>query len=850
MKAANLGIALEVDGWEVCVHTHSRSGLSIDLTEKNQWKWAPISLPFGAITWVQESGEGPDPMVETNDLHYRWIEEVDWVLRKTFTVSPEDFQPEDELQLVLNRLDCYCDVYLNDTFLGTTANQFREHTFDVEDLRTDGPNELLLYIRSARNVNNVLESAYGQLPALHDSGRVHSRRSQALTGWDFTPRLSGASLMEAPVLRHVQPISIAHPHVYVQTLPTVDLGQETAENVTLSLHIDLASRRRGTGEILWEIVDMETGAVLAERTEPVNIKPRVQAMRTTLELPEARLWWPAGVGGQPQYRARVTLTATDRLEHTYTSTQQCTFGVRTVAVDRSRDPDGEAFAPVVNQHPIFLRGANWLPINMLPGRQTEADYRQLISRAHATGINALRVWGGGIYESDLFYDLCDQAGILVWQDFMFASAAYPVYREFLDEVEAEAAYQVLRLRNHPSLFLWCGNSANEWLHQTGVLKKGNEQRIIGEVIWTHTLREVVEDFDPSRTYHQSSPFGRTRTDCNAGTSGDRHQWQVWDGWESAEAYYRDHSRFISEFGIQSFPCFETLQTHIPSAARLTDVSLVHHQCTPAGIERIVRYVSEHCGIAERDFKGWVEGSQATQAALVARAVEHWRRRKSKTAGCLIWHFNDPYPGVSWSMLDFEQRPKAVMHAAARFFSPLLLSLEILINDAPAGAVPPQVWPQLQPEGVVPLSMEGLPGFQCPAPPQIVQCKLHLINDTSLPFSGTLRGGFYHGEDEVEPLPAVQVEVAPNGVRILLTHELDSRLMTRIRELRLKAELHLDEASQQAAAEWEQQMARTQRQLRAAEADSRAENAVPLPSLSPGLHLDALLVEPKYFQGPK
>lgn len=844
---------LEKDNWQVCARAHAGNA-EINIEGHSEWNWFPAKLPFDGISWLHRSGLVDDPMVGQNDLKYRWAEDVDWVLRKEFSVEPDALNLDDELQLVLNELDCYCDVYLNGVFLGRTANQFREHQLDIDTLHLDRPNELVLYFRSAKHVNSLLESAYGQLPAGFDSGRVHARRCQALTGWDFAPRLSSVSLLCEPVIRAVQPIYVSQPHIYTSQLSPVEFGQDRAETAQLQGLVDIVSRRRGSGELTWEVAEAATGRVVASKSEQIWIKSRAQTLRATFEVPEPDLWWSSGVGEQPLYRATVSLKAEDRLGNRYESSNSFTFGIRTLTISRQHDEAGESFTPLLNGHPVFCRGANWLPVNLLFSRIEPDDYRRLISTALGAGINCLRVWGGGIYERDEFYELCDRAGILVWQDFMFACAAYPVYRGFLDEVEAEATYQVRRLRNHPCLMVWCGNDENEWLHQRGNLKKGNEQKIIGETIWSHVLNDVVEDHDPSRVYHQSSPFGRDRSDYNDMASGDRHSWEVWADWAPVDSYLEDKGRFVTEFGVQSLPAMESLDGfhNIPDQLSLADPTIAHRQFMEGGTERLVSYTAAHFALPD-SLGGWVKSTQELQAGVLSRAVEHWRRNRAVTMGALVWHFNEPYPAISWSMVDFYGRPKVALAAASRFFAPVLLSLEILVADWGVFAVSPEVWPEYRPEvnPAIPLANEE--GFTCVVPEPTVQCRLHVINSTGLRLSGRVRGGFYRGEDEVETLASVQVESVPNGTQVVLTHVLDSSLMEKIRVLELRAEFILDEEAQKRLEALERRTGARQLEILSGDGevgpDGIMDGKVPtLPvSYMKGLKVTARLVEPKHVQ---
>jgi len=466
-------IWLEHTGWEVCAHKHTPMGHAPNLDTSLEWPWRPATLPFDAISWLHESNHGPDPLVGFNDTAYAWAEDVDWVLKQSFTLEDEFFDTDEDAYLRLQDIDCYFEVFINGHPLGSGMNQFRPHTFDIEDsmIKRGESNELIIYIRSARNVTSALEAAYGQLPAGFDTGRVHARRCQSITGWDWTPRLSSVFLLTPPAfLRHTV-MQISNLYVTTPPLTGIEPGQDLLEKINLPVMFDLQSRRRASGEMTITIKDLAAGQEIFNRVEPIEIKPKTVTVKKILELENVKLWWPLGMGGQPLYEISFELNVTDKLGYTHSLHDVTAFGIRHATVERAKDSDGETFTPTVNGVSIFCRGANWIPVSVLPSQASSDQYRQLLNAAIASGMNCLRVWGGGIYETDEFYELCNRAGILVWQDFMFTCAAYPTYREFLDEVEAETIYQVSRLRNHPCLLLWCGNNENEWLHQTSDLKK-------------------------------------------------------------------------------------------------------------------------------------------------------------------------------------------------------------------------------------------------------------------------------------------------------------------------------------------------------------------------------------------
>ncbi len=837
-----ISVKLDAEGWEVSAHSHTPMGQHIDISEADTWEFKAATLPFDAISWLHESGFGPDPVVGFNEHHYRWTEDVDWVLRKQFSLPRETFPADDELQVSFNHVDCYFDAYLNGHLIGSGRNEFREYVFDIDESLLLEENLLLLYLRSSRNVTTMMETAHGQLPAGFDTGRVHARRCQSRTGWDWTARLSSVALLTPPVLLQNLPLHLANPYVYFAHLPTVEPGQETVQNAQATVTVDLLSRRRATGDLVIRIRDTITGETLIEKAESVTIKPKPSVLRRILDLPEARLWWPLGMGEQPLYEVEITLTATDRLGASYELVQRATFGVRTATVDRTKDTIGESFVPTVNGIPIFCRGANWIPVSMLPAKANPEDYRTLLCAVVGAGMNCLRVWGGGIYETDDFYQLCDTLGVLVWQDFMFTTAAYPTYRDFLDEVEAEAVYQVTRLRNHPCLLLWCGNNENEWLHQTGDLKKGNEQKIIGETIWSHLIKQVVEEFDPSRIYHQSSPFSRNKTDYNDETAGDRHSWDGWSGWQHTDSFLLDRGRFITEFGLQAYPDIASIRQFAPGASDYEDLSLAHHQKMIEGQERIARYIAAHYKLPQ-DLAGWIETSQALQAEVLRRAVENWRRLRFSTAGVLIWQLHDAYPAISWSIIDYYRRPKQAWHASRHFFAPVLLSMELLIDGKPASAIPLEQWHEALADTESTFPLAGGSRMMCRRGQPPIQVRFNLINDTSLSLAGNLVVEFFRDTCDAVILDTVAVAVNPNGCASPLSHDINSVLMQDVTRMTVKATWQLDETSQQNLQALGEKIIKLQHQISPANAGSWQFD------VEAGLSLKQPLVDPKYYSEP-
>ncbi|MGI8905163.1 MAG: beta-mannosidase [Candidatus Sumerlaeaceae bacterium] len=825
-------IDLSEASWLVCSRSHTPMKQPVAIEESPTWPWSPIQIPNDILSHLLSTGQIQDPLIEQNDLMCRWVEDLDWVFRAIFDVPEPALSTEEDLLLVVQDIDCYGELFLNGGRIGSVSNQFRMHRFDIEEFIKPGTNELLIYIRSAKHVTELLERAHGKLPSGFDTARVHARRCQCLTGWDWAARLSSVSIMSLPSIEREPAHLLRHPYVYLKELAPVTVGATSADSVMLSVQVDVLGKRKATGVITLQVLD-DRGVIVAEANHAVTIKAGESTTRAALRLDHAQLWWPLGLGDQPMYKLVLSLSATDRAGGTSASVIQTTFAVRTTGLDRKKDAEGETFIPMVNGHPVFCRGANWIPVSMLPAEQTGEQYRGLIAAAAAAGMNCLRIWGGGLYEPDHFYDVCDRLGILVWQDFMFACAAYPTYREFEDEVELEARYQVQRLRNHPCLLLWCGNNENEWLHQIGELRKGNEKNIIGEPLWRSVLKSIVEDLDPSRPYHQSSPFGKKKTDYNDQGTGDRHNWECWSRWQSPEMYMKDRGRFLSEFGFQGMPAAESIRKFAAAAADIDDPVLIHHQKMVQGQERLARYMTELHKLPTT-FEGWIEGTQQLQAEILRRAIEHWRRRKFATAGTLIWQLHDAYPAVSWALIDYYREPKLAYQMSRRFFSPVLLTIGLELGDEEVGSFPRESWALA---GESPVEGDEQPEFHADK-----RIAVYLVNDTRFAINGELRIAFRRpgGEElssEISPLSA-----EPNSNSSAAVVQLSELNVRSLCDIYIHAEFTPDEGSQSAIDDLQARIL------------SKCSKVLP-PSFDKfrsvdfhsALRTDALLVESKYFQ---
>lgn len=395
----------------------------------------------------------------------------------------------------------------------------------------------------------------------------------------------------------------------------------------------------------------------------------------TLDVPDVSLWWPRGYGAQPLYDLEVTL-AEDAPGARRLDSWQRRIGFRSVELDRSPDEHGTGFTLVVNGVRVFARGVNWIPDDVFPSRITPERYRRRLRQTAGAGVDLVRIWGGGIYEDDAFYDACDELGLMVWQDFLFACAAYPEEQPLRGEVEAEARDNVVRLMPHPSLVLWNGNNENLWGFRDWDWEPALAGDSWGGGYYLDLLPRVVAELDPTRPYTAGSPWsGSWDHHPNDPAHGTHHSWEVWNRRDYAE--YRDSvPRFVSEFGWQAPPAMATLRRALPGERLAPDSpGMLHHQKAEDGNGKLNRGVERHFALPEDDFDRWHYLTQVVQARAIATGIEHWRSHWPLCAGTVVWQINDCWPVSSWAAIDGDGRLKPLYHELRRVYADRLLTLQ-------------------------------------------------------------------------------------------------------------------------------------------------------------------------------
>lgn len=648
-------------------------------------EWLPAQVPGGVHTDLLAAGRIPDPFVADYEKCVQWVAESDWEYRRTLTVDA-DLLSEERVFLVCDGLDTLAEATFNGDLLGETDNMFRQYRWDVKGLLREGENELVILFRSPvgyitpRQAEHPLRGVSQGIP-----GAPYLRKAPCQFGWDWGPQLPPIGIWKDIRLEGRS----------VARLDDVHLRQHH-EGGSVTIEATVTVERWGDTLLTAEVrITDPDGAIL--KTE-AGITDGPQTIRIPIVRPQ--LWWPNGYGDQPLYKAGVFLLAENRIQDHRTYQ----MGLRTIELRQEEDEWGQSFTFVVNGVPVFAKGANWIPADSFPTRVSDEQLEHLIRSAADAHQNMLRVWGGGFYEEERFYDLCDRYGILVWQDLIFSCSVYPDDEAFFENVRVEAVENIRRLRHRASLALWCGNNEMEWgwvEWEWNNLPDAERLRDAYDRMFHHFLSEIVAAEDPDTPYWPSSPSSGTPfMNPNGVRAGDTHNWEVWHGDRPFQAYREHNSRFVSEFGFQSLPALETIRAYADESEwNMTSYIMEHHQRNEVGNSKIITYMADHFRLP-KDFESLVYLTQVLQAEAVRTGVEYWRRNRRCTGGTLYWQLNDCWPVASWASLDYYGRWKALHYAARRFYAPVLLSAEDWWPEVPPQASQPTVvrWSVETPEG--------------------------------------------------------------------------------------------------------------------------------------------------------
>lgn len=615
----------------------------------------PCPIPGDVYSALLAAKRIPDPYAGRNECEVQWPRERDWILERTITVSAEQLTRA-EAWLTVEGLDTVAELSINGMPIGKADNQFRRWQYEVRKYLRLGENRFAVTLRSA-----VKEAAMRSrtlpyaIPWSSNNQVPHMnllRKTQCHAGWDWGICLVTAGIYQRIDLQFIDAVRLD----YVYSTQKHDAGR-CVVSVTAEVHSPAG------GEVPFTIgLDGQT------ITRSVRLGLGQNRITAEVTVDKPKLWWPNGHGAQPLYELTVSVDDQHRVSK---------LGLRTIELINQPDERGISMTFRVNGRDIFCKGANWIPADAMPSRETEERFSDLIDSAVSANMNMLRVWGGGQFERDRFYDLCDEKGLLLWHDMMFSCALYPADRGFLANVREEVLHQVKRLRDHPSIALWCGDNecvgALNWYPEA---KSARERYVINWARLNQTLADAIGEADPGRTFWPSSPCsgpGDFSDGWHDDTKGDMHYWEVWHGGKGMEAYFSIKPRFCSEFGYQSFPSAEVAKSFCPSEHwNITSPTMELHQKNAGGNTKInemfARYFRMPAG-----FENTLWLSQLQQALAIKLGVEFWRHQMPTCMGTLYWQLNDNWPVASWSSLEYGGKWKQLHHHARRFFQGVIVT---------------------------------------------------------------------------------------------------------------------------------------------------------------------------------
>ena len=618
----------------------------------------PAEVPGSVYHALLAAGRIPDPFCRDKETEALKLMEYDFHYSRAFQADGELLDCGAVL-LRCEGLDTLAAVYINGAEAGRADNMHRVWEFDVKDLLREGENNIAVHFASP---TKFIRESYAADPADGTADAMEGfpslRKAHCMFGWDWGPRLPDAGIWRDISLLGVDTARIRDV-----------LVKQFHEGGRAALEIDthIARLTDAPAEVRVSVTAPD-GTVLTGAGETCRI-----------EVPDPRLWWPAGYGGQPLYRVEAELVSGG----TRLDVWSRRIGLRTMTVSRVKSEHGESFSHCVNGVDVFAMGMDYIPEDSLLPRVTPERTRRLLEDARAANVNTIRVWGGGYYPDDYFYDICDELGLLVWQDFMFACAVYNLTDAFEETITAEFVDNIRRLRSHPSLALWCGNNEMEQFAGSGLWIKAMRQKSDYIKMFQYIIPKVLKAEDPQAFYWPSSPSSGGDFDEPGDPSrGDVHDWDVWHGLKPFTDYRNYLFSYVSEFGFQSFPCMETIESFtLPEDRNIFSYIMEKHQRNATANGRIVTYLSQNY-LYPATLDKLVYASQLLQAQAMQYGVEHWRRNRGRCMGAVIWQLNDCWPVASWAGIDYFGRWKALQYYARRFFAPVLVSCheEGLVNQ--------------------------------------------------------------------------------------------------------------------------------------------------------------------------
>ena len=645
--------------------------LTTDWEFQYQGQWYPAFLPGYIHTDLIYNKLIPDPFYGCNEDSTQWVSDSCWTYRLVFDGANID--PDQHPELVFEGVTGYAEFYLNNKPLlnqegqNYTDNSYRIWRFPLPENLKEKDNELIVKFLPSSQIIKELSKA---LPYNLPDPRVFLRNPPYQAGWDWGPKLVTCGFSQPVYLSQWKDFNISNLHVRQNHL--------CEEEAHLLISFDMQCETDDHATIKYLVNDK-----IYKVVRGAEINPNTDNLSTELTIKNPQLWYPNGMGEQNLYKVSVVVE-----KGSQSKILETRIGLRTVELKARKDSVGRSFEFWVNGEPVFMKGVNWIPADFFPTRLKAEQYRHLLQSCQESNMNMVRIWGGGIYEPDIFYDLCDELGILVWQDFMYACALYPGDSAFLHNAETEAHEQVCRLRNHPCIALWCGNNEvkNGW--EDWGWQENYKPRHRAEIdrnmhlLFDTLLASVVTELDPYRPYVASSPlWGWGHPECC--TEGDSHYWGVWWGELPFEMWEQKTGRFMSEYGFQSYPSMGTIATYTAENERdLNSAAMKQHQKHARGMQIISKALEQYFYLPD-NLPDYVYLSQLVQAYGIGQAIEVHRRMRPHCMGTLYWQLNDCWPVASWSSIDYYGKWKALQYEAKRQFEPVILALAPLqANELP------------------------------------------------------------------------------------------------------------------------------------------------------------------------
>jgi len=643
-------------------------------------QWHAAQVPGVVHTDLLRNGLIPDPFDRDNEFRLQWIGLTDWEYQATFQIDSASLR-HNHVDLVFDGLDTFADVYLNDQAILHADNMFRRWRIPAKTLLKPGRNTLRIVFHSAitKMLPYVKSLPYG-LPSIstHNYGNEeniatapYTRKAPYQYGWDWGPRFMTEGIWQPVRLETWDAVRIDNFHIHQQKV--------AADSASLTAELDIEAGKPTTVTLTLAHDEM-SGAQTADGNHTLQLDAGMNQVSFPIRIATPKLWYPVGYGSQSRYR----FSAAIRAGREVAARAEVKTGLRSLELRRVPDQWGKSFEFAVNGIEVYSKGADVIPFDSFPNRVTPEIHRKILQAARDAHMNMVREWGGGYYESDDFYDICDELGIMVWQEFAFGGDMIPGDIPFQENVRQEAIEQIKRLRDHPSIVIWCGNNEVEtgWYHWGDrqefkeSISAANRERVWQDylIMFADILKSAVAQYADPVPYWPSSPSANFEEIPDNQHNGDMHYWQVWHAQAPAEDYTKQFPRFMTEYGFQSFPEMRTIRTFAnkPEDFDIHSAVMQAHQKNKGGNERILTYMLREYN-QPKDFASFVYLSQVQQAEIIKIGAEHLRRQRPRTMGGLYWQLNDCWPVASWASIDYYGRWKALHYYARRFYDDVLVS---------------------------------------------------------------------------------------------------------------------------------------------------------------------------------